>query len=223
MNIKTTLSVISIAAALIVAPVTTFAQSVTAMPVNQQNLTFMQNLYPQLKNFETQNTQYAQRGGIVITGISGSIITGTQTNKTTGTVFVYTVNAASAIIVRRFWGQSSLSQISVGDRIRVIGTWEDNAKTTINAFLIRDMSIQEKNDTFGGIVTTLGNNSFTFQSLHRGSWTVNITGSTVLSGRKNVSMQFANIQVHDKLRIDGMIDRANKIITASTILDMSYQ
>ncbi len=222
MNIKTFITTVGLTATLTLAPTVAFAQTVTPAPVNQQNLSFMQNLYSQLKNFETQNSQYARRDGIVITAINGSTITGTQTNKKKGTTNTYTVNAGSAIVVRRFWGQSSLSQVSVGDRIRVIGTWTDSTKTTINAFLVRDMSIQERADTFGGTVTALGNNSFTFQSNKRGSWTVNVTDSTKITGRKDASMQFSNIQVNDKLRIDGMLDRTNKVITASTIRDMSY-
>lgn len=222
MNSKTLITTIGLVASLATFPTAAFAQTVTPAPVNQQNLSFMQNLYTQLKNFESQNTQYARRDGIVITAINGSTITGTQTNKKTNTIKTYTVNAGSAIVVRRFWGQSSLSQVSVGDRIRVIGTWTDSTKTTINAFLVRDMSIQEKADTFGGTVTVLGNNSFTFQSNKRGSWTVNITDSTKITGRKGTAMQFSNIQVNDKLRIDGMFDRTGKVITATAIRDMSY-
>jgi len=222
MNIKTTLITLGMTVLLVATPASVFAQTVSPAPVNQQNLSFMQNLYTQLKNFETQNPQYVRREGIVITGINGSTITGTQTNKKKGTTNTYTINAGSAIVVRRYWGQSSLSQVSVGDRIRVIGTWTDSAKTTINAFLIRDMSTQERSDTFGGTVSALGNNSFTFQSLHRGSWTVNVSGSTKITGKKGVSMQFSNISVNDKLRIDGMLDRTNKVITATAIRDISY-
>lgn len=222
MNIKSLITTVGLVASLAITPPAAFAQTVTPAPVNQQNLSFMQNLYTQLKNFESQNSQYVRRGGIVITAINGSTITATQTNKKTNTTKTYTVNAGSAIVVRRFWGQSSLSQVSVGDRIRVIGTWTDSTKTTINAFLVRDMSIQEKADTFGGTATALGNNSFTFQSNKRGSWTVNVSDSTKITGRKNASIQFSNIQMNDKLRIDGMLDSANKVITATTIRDLSY-
>ncbi len=222
MNIKATMTVIGIVAMFTTTPASVFAQTVTPAPVNQQNLSFMQNLYSSLKNFESQNSNYVRREGIVVTGISGTTITGTLTNKKKNTTVTYTINAGSATVVRRFWAQSSLSQVSVGDRLRVIGTWVDSSKTAINAYVIRDMSIQERADTFGGTVTSLGNNSFTLQSLHRGSWTVNVTNSTKITGKKNVSMQFSNIQTNDKLRIDGMLDRTNKIITATAIRDISY-
>ena len=222
MNIKSLITTAGLTASLLIAPTAAFAQTVTPAPVNEQNLSFMKNLYTQLKDFESQNAQFVRRDGIVVTAINGSTITGTQTFKKTNTTKTYTINAGSAIVVRRFWGKSSLSQVSVGDRLRVIGTWTDSTKTTINAFLVRDMSIQERADRFGGNVTALGTNSFTFQSLKRGSWTVNVSDTTKITGRKNASMQFSNIQVNDKLRIDGMLDRSNKVITATVIRDLSY-
>lgn len=222
MNLKQTMTILGVATTLTLIPTPVFAQTVTPAPVNQQHLSFMQNLYSQLKNFESQNPQHVRRGDVIITAINGTTITGTQTNKKTGITKTYTINAGSAIVVRKFWGQSSLSQVSVNDRIRVIGTWTDSTKTTINAFLIRDMSIQERADTFEGTVTTLGNNSFTFQSVSRGIWTVNITNTTKLTGKKGIGIQFANISINDKLRIDGMLDSVNKVITASVIRDQSY-
>jgi hypothetical protein len=219
MKRKIFLSTVGLIVTLAINPVSAFAQTNTA---NQQNLAFMQNVDSQLKSFESQNPQYVSRAGIVITGINGSTITGTQTNKKKGTTVSYTINAGSAIVVRKFWGQSSLSQVSIGDRIRVIGTWTDSSKTAINAFLVRDMSIQDRSDRFGGTVSSLGNNSFTFQSKHRGSWTVTVTSQTKITGKKKVSMQFSNINVNDKLRVAGTFDRTGRVITATSIRDMSF-
>ncbi len=222
MNTKKIVAILGLATTLVITPPAAFAQTITPAPVNQQNLSFMKNLYTQLKGFETQNPQFVRREAIVITTINGSIVTGTQTNKKTNITKTYAINAGSAIVVRRFWGQSTLSQISVGDKIRVIGTWTDDSKTAINAFLIRDMSIQERADTFSGTVTTIGTNSITFQSNKRGSWTINVESGTKITGKKGVPMQFSNIATNDRLRVDGMLDSASKVITTTTIRDMSY-
>src|SRR5689334_19625315 len=39
---------------------------------------------------------------------------------------------------RRFWGKATVSEYQVGDTLNVIGMWTDDAKTTIQARLIRD-------------------------------------------------------------------------------------
>ena len=45
---------------------------------------------------------------------------------------------------RHFGGKSSLSESSVGDEVNVIGRYTDETKSTIEAALIRNKSIQKR-------------------------------------------------------------------------------
>lgn len=184
--------------------------------VNEQNLSFLLKLFAKLQAFEKKNGAHVRRGGITVTEVTKNTITGTKNGVS------ITIHVGSAVIVRKFWGVASLPQVSVGDQIRVIGTWSDASHTAINAFIVRDMFIQEKNDTFTGKVTTTTPSSFSLHSLKRGDWTVQIGASTKITGKKDAPMQLSSIAVGDKITVDGLIDWANRTITADTILDTSY-
>src|SRR5437899_2133251 len=69
-----------------------------------------------------------------ITAITGSSIT------IEGQTF--SIDASSAVIVRRFGGKSSLAELSVGDSIRVVGVLNG---TVLTAKHIRDNSTEERN------------------------------------------------------------------------------
>ena len=202
-----------------VSTATTHAQNVSTMPgsmtapQNNPGLTFKLSLLSKLLTFIKQNPSFMIRNDTIVTAINGNILTVKKNSNT------YRVNAGNAIVVRRFWGQSSLDQIAVNDKLNIIGTWNNTNKTSINAFLIRDLSIQEKNDTFLGTMT--GITSFTFQSANRGVWNVNIQSKTKIVDSQNNPINLTSVSSEDKLRVEGVFDTANKTITADKITDTS--
>jgi hypothetical protein len=116
---------------------------------------------------------------------------------------------------RKFWGTSSLSEISVGDTVQVIGKWTSTADTEVTAVLIRDISIQKRNGVFFGTVTSLTSNGFVVNTIHRDSETVTI-GSAKIVDRKGNTLTASQIQVNDKIRVRGMWDSNLKTITEVT-------
>lgn len=119
-------------------------------------------------------------------------------------------------IRRKFDGASNLGEISVGDTVYVVGKWTSDAKTEITAVTIRDMSIQKKNGTFYGKVTSLTSGGFVVDTIHRDSETVTLSSSTAITGRGGATLSQSSIQVGDEIRVTGMWDSNLKTITEVT-------
>jgi len=154
-----------------------------------------------------------------IIGSVARIVNGTVTVKTDNSITVtkdgkaYTVNVGDKTKLRRhFWGDSSLSEISVNDLVNVWGKFTDDAKSIINAALIRDLSVQKRSGVFFGTVSSKGDGTFLMQTVNRGSQTVTI-GSAKIINRKGKTINFDGINGGDRVRVRGMWDKSNNTIT----------
>ncbi len=161
----------------------------------------IKNLIPLFKNV-------ANITGGQVTAVNGSSFTISKDGKT------YTVNTDSNTkFRRRFWGGSSLSEITVNDKVNVWGTWTDDNKTAINAKLVRDVSIQKRNGVFFGQVTSLGSNTFVMSTIGRGNQTVTVSSSTKFINISGGTIAFADLKTGDRVRIRGLWDRVANTIT----------
>ncbi len=152
-----------------------------------------------------------------LTAINGTTLTVSKDGKT------YSVNTDSKTQFRRhFWGKSSLSEFSVGDKVNVIGRFTDDAKTTIQAVLVRDISIQKRNGVFFGAVATISGNTIVLNSKHRGVQTVTVSSSTKFVNRKGEAISLSDIKAGDQIRVKGVWDKtANTITEVLTVKDFS--
>ena len=116
---------------------------------------------------------------------------------------------------RRFWGNSNLNEISVGDSVDVIGRWTSEDKTEIKAVVIRNISIQKRFGVFFGTVKTITDTGFTLTTIQRGDETV-ILNTAKLINRKGQSITSSDIQVGDLIRVRGLWDSANFTINEIT-------
>ena len=155
--------------------------------------------------------------GTKVESISGSTLTVSKDGKT------YTINTDSSTKFRRlFWGQSSLSEISVGDNLNIWGKWTDDAQTTILARLIRDTSIMRRFGVFIGTVKSKSTDSFVLQSNARGDQTVYFDAKTKFINRKGASITYNDVNVNDKVKVRGMWDKTlSKITQVNQVKDFS--
>lgn len=116
---------------------------------------------------------------------------------------------------RKFWGNSSLSEISVGDSVQVVGKWTSDAKTEITAVLIRDTSIQKRFGVFFGTVKSLTSGGFVVTTIHRDDETVTF-GTAKIVDRKGGTLSQSDVKVGQKVRVRGMWDSNLKTITETT-------
>lgn len=146
-------------------------------------------------------------GSAKVSAINGTSLTVQQGDKT------YTVmTSAETKYKRKFWGESSFAEISVNDVINVVGKWNNETKTEINALWIRNLSVQKRYGVFFGEVKSLSDGSFVMSTAKREDHTVTV-GSASLVNRREETIVLGDILVGHKVRIKGMWDSANKTVT----------
>ena len=152
-----------------------------------------------------------------ITGINGTTLTVTQGGKT------YTVlTDGNTKERRRFWGSGSISEMQTGDTVNVYGTWTDSMNTTIQAKLVRDVSIQKYNGVFFGTVQTLNSSGWTMTTVERGNQTVTVSSTTKFKDRKGGTLTQSSVAVGHKIRVRGLWDRnANTVTEVTEVRDYS--
>ena len=167
------------------------------------------------KKLENFRIQVAKIIGGEITAISGTSLTVNKDAKT------YTVNTdANTHFQRHYWGKSSLAEFSVGNKVNVRGKFTDEAKTTILAHLIRNLSIMKRHGVFLGDVTVKNGDNFVISSKNRGNQTVYFSSSTKFVKRNQESMTYADLQVGQRVRVRGLWDKSlNKITEVSEVKD----
>lgn len=149
-----------------------------------------------------------------------AMVNGTITAKTETTLTVqdkdgksYTVNITDKTILRRkFWGKATLGEMKLGDTVNVIGKWVDGTNSSINAILIRDISIQKRAGVFFGNVQSLTSGGWVIDTI-RGVETVTVTGTTKFVNRKEEVINKSDIVTGHRIRVKGLWDADAKTIT----------
>lgn len=149
--------------------------------------------------------------------ISGNTLTITKEDKT------YTVLVDDKTQLRRkFWGKSELSEFSVGDKLNVVGVWEDEQKTTIRAKFIRNISIQKRHGVFIGVVKNKTASGFTLETTARGEQVVTVGSDTEYVNRKMIKINLSDIIDGHRVKVRGLWDSNLSTITeVSQIKDFS--
>jgi len=126
---------------------------------------------------------------------------------------IYQVNITERTQLRRhFWGKSSLSEFSVGDEVNVIGRYTDETKSTIEAVLIRNKSIQKRWGVFFGEVTAKNSDNFVIKTINRGDLTVYFGSAKFVDNSGNQSSYDA-LSVGSRVRVKGVWDKDLKKIS----------
>jgi len=112
-------------------------------------------------------------------------------------------------LLRHFWGKSSLSEFSVGDEVNVIGRYTDETKSTIEAVLIRNKSIQKRWGAFFGEVTAKNSDNFVIKTINRGELTVYFGSAKFVDNSGNQSSYDA-LSVGSRVRVKGVWDKTLK-------------
>ncbi|GAB4218783.1 MAG: hypothetical protein Fur009_1670 [Candidatus Microgenomates bacterium] len=131
---------------------------------------------------------------------------------------IYQVNITEKTQLRRhFWGKSNLGEFSVGDEVNVIGRFIDETKTTIEAVLIRNTSIQKRWGVFFGEVIAKNTDNFVIKTLNRGELTVYF-GNAKFENNDEKPLTYAELQVGQRVRVKGVWDKVlSKLIEVEEV------
>ncbi len=185
--------------------------------VRQQLEEQKQSFWESLKNkFKKFNRTVKITG--TVTAISETSLT---VSDTAGKV--YTVNITDKTqLRRRFWGKATLVEFSVGNQVNVIGRWTDDNQTTIEAVLIRNLSIQRRWGVFFGTVTAKNSDNFIILTHKRDAQTVYFGPTTRFIKRNQEGMSYDELAVGHKVRVKGVWDRdLNQIIEVEEVKNFS--
>lgn len=130
----------------------------------------------------------------------------------------YTVNIDTKTQLRRkFWGKATLEEMQVNDIVSVHGKWTDDTQTIIQAVLIRDLSIQKRYGVFFGTVQSpVSDDTMVIQTVARGTQTVKLSSKTKYTDRTGKTIKQSDIIAGHRVRVKGLWDSANNIITEVT-------
>lgn len=125
---------------------------------------------------------------------------------------------ANTKFVRKYWGKSSLEELTVGDKLDVrVKTNEDG---TVTATLIKDDTLQWTwkihNGTIGNLDATA--KTFTLTQNNKKSVTVKVDAKTkIFIPNASATSTFADLQNGQIAHVRGIINNKTKVITASLI------
>ncbi len=150
-------------------------------------------------------------------GISGTTLRVEKDSKTY-TVLTGVFDKCTTRIVRRFGSKTTSAEMTVGDTVGVTGRWQDEAKTTIEACVVRDLSMRKRHVAFVGKVVSLTNGGFvmTTVSNRRPDQTVTVGTGTKIVNRKEEVISLADVKVGHRVRVKGWWDNNTNTITEVT-------
>jgi len=186
--------------------------------IREKNRGLLENIKNQVKE-KLQALRFNARltGKITEVGENYLKVSGNNDGK------VYQVNVTEKTQLRRhFWGKSSLAEFSVGDEVNVIGRFTNETKTTIEAVLIRNNSIQKRWGVFFGEVLSKSGNTLKIKTINRGELDIYIINNTRFLDCQGKTIALENIQIGHRVRVKGVWDKnLNKVIEVVEVKDFS--
>lgn len=160
-------------------------------------------------------------GKVLVRGAKVTAINGTTINAETlfgGSNISWVVDAsATPKVIRRYGGNSSVSEIAVGDFISFNGMLNSSGAWNVKATSLKDWSIQVKNSSFSGTISSITGASFVLATENGKSVTVNTDANTKIM-KGDVSVAFSTLVVGDKIsKTEGLYNNNTNVLQAKTV------
>lgn len=154
-------------------------------------------------------------GKTILDGLIASITANAITVNSWGGAWTINIGSDTKLI-RRFGGNSTTSEFVVGDIVSVNGTASKDAAWTINAKIVKNMSIQARNASFSGTISNLRGNTFTLATRERK--TVNVTMNADVKVRAgNRAKTTAALANGATVLVSGVWDRTQATVMAAKV------
>lgn len=179
-------------------------------PTPQQKNKIRQNIWERLRQkFPKLLPAGLNRAEIV--SISGSVLPVEVVVSHEGSNITLKLDQKTNIL-RKYGGKASLSELKEGDIVSARGTWEDNeTKAVLNVRVLRDLSLEKRQATFWGkITTTPGNNNFSLQTNKKGTLTIMVSPDTKIVDRRERPIAFSSLAIGHRVRVTGLWDVSTK-------------
>ena len=154
--------------------------------------------------------------GAKVTGISGTTINAETV--ISGSSIAWVVDAsATPKVIRRYGGNSSVSEIQIGDIISFGGSLSGAGAWNVKATSLKDWSIQVKNSSFSGSITSISGSSFVLDIGNGKSVTINTDANTKIM-KADQGIAFSSLVVGDKIsKTEGLYNNNTNTLLAKSI------
>lgn len=154
--------------------------------------------------------------GAKVTAVSGTTIT--AETLFAGSSISWVVDAsATPKVIRRYGGNSSVSEIAIGDFISFNGTLSATGAWNVKATSLKDWSIQVKNSSFSGTISSITGTSFVLGTESGKSVTVNTDVNTKIT-HGDQTVAFSSLVVGDKVvKTEGLYNNNTSTLQAKTV------
>lgn len=155
--------------------------------------------------------------GAKVTAISGSIISASTTFGTS--TIAWTIDASSiSKVIRRYGGNGTIADVQIGDYISFNGALTTTASGfNVKATSLKDWSIQVKNSSFSGTISSITGTSFVLTTAENKTITVNTDANTKIT-RGDTTVAFSALVVGDKIsKTEGLYNNTANTLAAKSI------
>ncbi len=161
-------------------------------------------------------------GRVLVRGAKVTTVNGTNISADTlfgGSNISWLVDASGTPkVIRRYGGNSSVSEIQVGDYISFNGALTTTgAQWGVKATSIKNWSVQVKNSSFSGTISSITGTSLVLLTEGGKSITINTDANTKIT-KGDALIAFASLVVGDKVsKTEGLYNNNTNILMAKTI------
>ena len=126
---------------------------------------------------------------------------------------------ANTKLIRRYGGASAMNEITVGDYISFQGSLVTGTASpmTVLAKTIKNWSVQKKNATFEGTVSSVSGSTFVMSTKKDGNITVTTTGTTQFM-KNSATATLADVTVNSKVVTTGLYNNLTHTLDASKVV-----
>lgn len=133
-------------------------------------------------------------------------------------------------ILRKYSGKATLTELKKGDLVSARGVWQDPSadsdqagdKAVLETRVLRDLSLEKRQATFWGKITTTGENGFALDTGRRGLVSVLVGPGTKIVDRREREIPLSSLAVGHRVRVTGLWDAtAKKLEPVKLVKDWS--
>jgi hypothetical protein len=116
-------------------------------------------------------------------------------------------------VLSKYYSKIDHKDLKSGDQISIWGKWIDEAKTVIQAKLVRDLSQEIRKGVVNGIFTRVSDTQFTVTKANGKIFKITIDTNTKIMNRKGDIISYNNIKNNDHLAVTGLVDHSKLTVT----------
>jgi hypothetical protein len=124
-------------------------------------------------------------------------------------------------VLSKYYSKIDPKTLKSGDLISIWGKWVDEAKTMIQAKLVRDLSREVRKGVVNGLFTRISATQFSMTKANGKVFTITFDKNAKIMNRKGNTILYSDIKDNDHLAVTGLVDHTNlTVVSTSKVRDL---